>query len=54
MARFLDFKKQMEDVLHRQIRGGVDVITMHDLPEATALNTLLRVCIYNLQWTAGP
>lgn len=49
MARLLDFKTQADDVLHRQIRASADVITMHDLPQAAALNALLRVCIDNLQ-----
>ncbi|MGW2851494.1 hypothetical protein ACWDAZ_05465 [Streptomyces sp. NPDC001215] len=45
MTRLLDFKTQADDVLHRQIRASADVITMHDLPQAAALNALLRVCI---------
>ncbi|MFE9880087.1 hypothetical protein [Streptomyces sp. NPDC005784] len=48
MARLLEFKTQADDVLHRHIRESVDVITMHDLPQAAALNALLRVCIDNL------
>ncbi|MFE4082876.1 hypothetical protein [Streptomyces sp. YIM B13502] len=49
MARLLEFKTQADDVLHRQIRVSADVITMYDLPQAAALNALLRVCIDNLQ-----
>ncbi|MGW6791883.1 hypothetical protein [Streptomyces chartreusis] len=48
MTRLLEFKTQADDVLHRQIRASADVITMHDLPQAAALNALLRVCIDNL------
>ncbi|MEU2420183.1 hypothetical protein ABZ619_03825 [Streptomyces sp. NPDC007851] len=48
MTRLLDFKTQADDVLHRQIRASADVITMHDLPQAAALNALLRVCIDQL------
>ncbi|WP_329167202.1 hypothetical protein OHB49_43980 (plasmid) [Streptomyces sp. NBC_01717] len=48
MARLLEFKTQADDVLHRQIRASADVITMHDLPQAAALNALLRVCIDEL------
>ncbi|WP_406336085.1 hypothetical protein [Streptomyces sp. NBC_00203] len=48
MTRLLDFKTQADDVLHRQIRESADVITMHDLPQAAALNALLRVCIDQL------
>ncbi|MEU9537511.1 hypothetical protein [Streptomyces mirabilis] len=49
MTRLLDFKTQADDVLHRQIRASADVISMHDLPQAAALNALLRVCIDQLQ-----
>ncbi|GAA3193464.1 hypothetical protein GCM10010451_49360 [Streptomyces virens] len=48
MTRLLEFKTQADDVLHRQIRASADVITMHDLPQAAALNALLRVCIDQL------
>jgi hypothetical protein len=48
MTRLLDFKTQADDVLHRQIRASPDVISMHDLPQAAALNALLRVCIDQL------
>ncbi|MGW6962387.1 hypothetical protein [Streptomyces chartreusis] len=48
MARLLEFKTQADDVLHRQIRASADVITMYDLPQAAALNALLRVSIDSL------
>ncbi|MCW5250106.1 hypothetical protein [Streptomyces sp. SHP 1-2] len=48
VSRLLEFKTQADDVLHRQIRESADVITMYDLPQAAALNALLRVCIDKL------
>jgi hypothetical protein len=48
MKRLLDFKVQADDVLHRPIRQSANVITMHDLPQAAALNALLRECIDKL------
>jgi hypothetical protein len=44
IKRLLDFKAQGDDVLHRQISGKADLISIDDLPPRAWLNRLLQEC----------
>lgn len=44
MRKLLDFKLQVDDVLHRQISSRADLLSVDDVPPRTWVNRLLQVC----------
>jgi hypothetical protein len=44
MRRLLDFKLQADDVLHRQISGKADLLSLEDVPPRAWVNRLLQEC----------
>ena len=44
MHKLLDFKLQADDVLHRQISGKADLLSLDDLPPRAWVNRLLQEC----------
>lgn len=45
MKQLLDIKAVADDVLHRQISGKQDLISMDDIPRPVLINVLLRECL---------
>jgi hypothetical protein len=44
MRKLLDFKLQADDVLHRQISGKADLLSLEDVPPRAWVNRLLQEC----------
>ena len=44
MRRLLDFRLQADDVLHRQISGKADLLSLEDVPPRAWVNRLLQEC----------
>jgi hypothetical protein len=44
MRKLLDFKLQADDVLHRQISGKADLLSLDDVPPRAWVNRLLQEC----------
>jgi hypothetical protein len=44
MRKLLDFKLQADDVLHRQISGKADLLSLDDMPPRAWINRLLQEC----------
>ncbi len=44
MRRLLDFRLQADDVLHRQISGKADLLSLEDIPPRAWVNSLLQEC----------
>ncbi len=45
MLKLLEYKNVGDDVLHSQISEKTDFVTLHDLPSAIFINTLLDECL---------
>jgi len=54
MRKLLDFKLQADDVvLHRQISGKADLLSLDDVPPRAWANRLLQECTSNRRAAAG-
>jgi hypothetical protein len=48
MRKLLDFRLQVDDVLHRQISQKPDLLSLDDMPPRAWLNRLLQECANQL------
>lgn len=49
LRKLMTFRDQGDDALHRQISKMPDLLMLEDLPQAAAVNALLRGCVIQLQ-----